>query len=110
MAKSTRAAPAQSESPRTHKINLYTPFEHAPNRSNPDPNVPMVYKNQPEKPGYPMWAAAIPSPKGISNRAKGLENTYFTKKKRLIVNLNPPDDYIIKPQDMALVIAREERD
>jgi len=46
----------------------------------------------------------------IKKKFEGLENTYFTKKKRLIVNLNPPDDYIIKPQDMALVIAREERD
>jgi len=46
----------------------------------------------------------------IKKKFEGLESTYFTKKKRLIVNINPPDDYVIKPRDMALVIAREERD
>ncbi len=45
----------------------------------------------------------------IKKKFKGLEQTYFTKRNRLIVNINPPDDYVIKQNDTALVIAQEEQ-
>jgi hypothetical protein len=77
MAKSSRAAPIQGKRPRIFKIPLDVPFEHATNRSNPDPNAPMMHRNQPDNSGYPVWAAAIPSPKGKSRRAKGLGDTCY---------------------------------
>ena len=45
----------------------------------------------------------------IKKKFEGLEQAYFSKRTSLKVNLNPPDNYIIKPKDVALVIASEER-
>lgn len=45
----------------------------------------------------------------IKKKFEGLEKDYFTISKKLIVNINPPDDYTIRHNDMALVITREEK-
>jgi voltage-gated potassium channel len=43
----------------------------------------------------------------IKKKFEGMEDVYFTKRKSLHVKLNPSDDYIIRPNDKALVIAKE---
>lgn len=43
----------------------------------------------------------------IKKKFEGMEDVYFTKRKSLHVRLNPSDDYIIRPNDKALVIAKE---
>lgn len=43
----------------------------------------------------------------IKKKFEGLENTYFTKRRRLNVKLNLPDSYTIRENDMALVIVQE---
>jgi voltage-gated potassium channel len=45
--------------------------------------------------------------KFIKKKFEGLENTYFTKRKRLNVRLNLPDNYTVRHNDTALVIAPE---
>ena len=45
----------------------------------------------------------------IKKKFEGLEQTYFTRRKRLIVDINPSDDYIIRSDDTALVIKHEEK-
>ena len=46
--------------------------------------------------------------KFIMRKFEGLEETYFSKRKRLHIKINPPDDYRIRPQDQALIISKEE--
>lgn len=43
----------------------------------------------------------------IKKKFEGMEDVYFTKRKRMHVKLNPSDNYIIRPTDKALVIAKE---
>lgn len=45
----------------------------------------------------------------IKKKFEGMEKAYFSKSKRTGVDINPPDDYVIKNTDKALVITREEK-